>query len=63
MQRPFGPIYNLSKDELLTLQEYIDENLEKGFIQHSKSPIVAPILFVKKKDGFLCMCVDYHGLN
>jgi hypothetical protein len=31
-QPPFGPIYNLSKDELLVFQEYIDENLEKGFI-------------------------------
>jgi hypothetical protein len=28
----FGPIYNLSQDELLALREYIDENLEKSFI-------------------------------
>ena len=62
-QVPFGPIYNLSQNELATLKEYIDENLAKGFIRHSKSPAGAPILFVKKKDGFLRMCVDYQGLN
>jgi hypothetical protein len=45
------------------LQEYINENLEKGFIQHFKFLVGVPILFVKKKDGFLCMCVDYLGLN
>ena len=42
---------------------YIDENLAKNFIHHSKSPARAPILFVKKKDGSLWMCVDYRGLN
>jgi hypothetical protein len=52
------PIYNLSQTELTTLREYIDENLSKNFIQHSKSPVGAPILFVKKKDGSLHMCVD-----
>ena len=62
-QVPFGPIYNMSQDELATLKEYIDENLAKGFIRHSKSPTGAPILFVKKKDGSLRMCVDYRGLN
>jgi hypothetical protein len=34
-QPPFGPIYNLSQDELAMLLEYLDENLEKGFIQYS----------------------------
>ena len=62
-QPPFGPIYNLSQSELQHLREYIDENLAKGFIEHSKSPAGAPILFVKKKDGSLRMCVDYRGLN
>jgi hypothetical protein len=58
-QPPFGPIYNLLQTELTALREYIDENLAKGFIQHSKSPAGAPILFVKKKDESLCLCVDY----
>ena len=62
-QPPFGPIYNLSQNELTTLREYIDENLAKNFIRHSKSPAGAPILFVKKKDGSLRLCVDYRGLN
>jgi hypothetical protein len=43
--------------------EYIDENPSKNFIQHSKSPARAPIMFVKKKDGLLRMCMDYRGLN
>jgi len=53
MQPPFGPIYNLSQDELVTPCEYLNENLKKRFIQHSKSPIDAPIFFVKMKDDFL----------
>ena len=62
-QPPFGPLYNLSADELKVLREYIDENLAKGFIRPSTSPAGAPILFVKKKDGSLRLCVDYRGLN
>ena len=60
---PFGPIYSLSQPELQALKLYIEENLNKGFIRHSKSPAGAPILFVKKKDGSLRLCVDYRGLN
>jgi hypothetical protein len=62
-QLPFGPIYNLSQNELVALRDYLDENLAKNFIRHSKSPIGAPILLVKKKDGSLRMCIDYRGLN
>jgi hypothetical protein len=62
-QPPFGPIYGLAAPELKVLREYIDENLAKGFIRPSKSPAGAPILFVKKKDGSLRLCVDYRGLN
>ena len=60
---PFGPIYGLSEPELVALRTYLDDNLQKGFIQPSKSPAGAPILFVKKKDGSLRLCVDYRGLN
>ena len=59
----FGPIYSLSLPELNALRNCIEENLEKGFIRPSKSPAGAPILFVKKKDGSLRLCVDYRGLN
>ena len=39
------------------------DNLTKGLIQPSKSPTGAPILFVKRKDDSLRLCVDYRGLN
>lgn len=60
---PYGPIYSLSELELKALKTYLDENLATGFIKPSSSPAGAPILFVKKKDGSLRLCVDYRGLN
>jgi hypothetical protein len=62
-QPPFRPIYNLSQGKLVALREYINEHLEKRFIQHAKSSASAPIFFVKKKKGSLRICVDYHGWN
>src|SRR5208282_6156413 len=59
----FGPIYNLSETELQVLKEYFDENLRKRFIRPSTSPFGAPVLFVKKPDGSLRLCVDYRALN
>ena len=59
----FGPIYNLSETELQVLKDYIDENLRKGFIRPSSSPFGSPVLFVKKPDGSLRLCVDYRALN
>src|SRR5690606_37892875 len=60
---PFGPLYSLSHNELKALCKWLEENLSKGFIRASSSPCGAPILFVKKKDGTLRLCVDYRGLN
>jgi hypothetical protein len=60
---PFGPLYSLSKTELQALKEWLEENLSKGFIRASSSPAASPILFVKKGDGSLRLCVDYRGLN
>ncbi len=60
---PFGPIYPMSPAELETLRKYCEDNLNKGFIRHSQSPCGAPVLFVKKPDGGLRLCVDYRGLN
>ncbi|MBW0496196.1 hypothetical protein O181_035911 [Austropuccinia psidii MF-1] len=58
-----GVIYYLSKNESETLWAYISENLGKGFIRPSSSSTGAPVLFVKKKDGGFCLCVDYRKLN
>lgn len=60
---PFKPIYNLSPREQQAQREYIAEQLQKGFIRHSKSPAGSPLFFVKKKDGSLRPCVDYQDLN
>jgi len=60
---PFGPIYKCSPAELEATREYIETNLRKGFIRHSQSPCGAPIVFTKKKDGTLRLCVDYRVLN
>ena len=56
---PFGPLYNLSGNKLKVLQDYLADNLVKGFIWVSTSPLGAPILFVKKKDSTLQLCVNY----
>lgn len=58
-----GRVYRLSEIELDELQKYLKENLAKGFIRPSESPAGSPILFVKKKDGSLRLCVDYRQLN
>ena len=62
-QPPYGPIYSLSPVELETLKIYIKTHLKTGFIWPSKSPAGAPILFNKKPNGSLRLCVDYQGLN
>ena len=60
---PFGPLYSMSKTELETLWTWIQDNLSKGFIRASSSPAGAPILFVKKKNDTLRLCIDYRDLN
>jgi hypothetical protein len=60
---PFGPIYSLSRTELEALRKWFEVNLSKGFIHISSSPAGVPILFIKKWDGSLHLCVDYRGLN
>ena len=59
----YRSIYSLGLVELETLKTYIETHLKIGFIQSSKSPAGAPILFNKKPDGSLRLCVDYRGLN
>jgi len=60
---PLGTLYSLSPVELSALRTFIDENLNTGFICPTASSHAAPVLFVKKKDGSLRLCVDFRGLN
>ena len=60
---PWGPLYSMSRDELLVLRKELTSLLDKDFIQESKSPAAAPVLFAKKPGGGLRFCVDYRGLN
>nr|GEU74788.1 putative reverse transcriptase domain-containing protein [Tanacetum cinerariifolium] len=56
-------LYRLAPSEMQELSEQLQELQDNGFIRPSHSPWGAPILFVKKKDGSLCMCIDYQELN
>jgi hypothetical protein len=60
---PWRPLGRLSQYELETLKEMLTKFLEKGFITHSNSPFGANILFAKKHDGSLRLCIDYRFLN
>ena len=60
---PSRPTYRQSASELAELKSQLAELISLGFIQPSKSPYGAPVLFVKKKDGTTRMCIDYRALN
>ena len=60
---PWGPLYAMSRDELLVLRKTLTELLNKRWIRQSKSSCGAPVLFAKKPGGGLRFCVDYRGLN
>lgn len=62
-EAPWGPLYSMSRDELLVLRKTLTDLLDKGFIRVSSSPAAAPVLFVRKPGGGLRFCVDYRGLN
>ncbi|XP_043805273.1 uncharacterized protein LOC122721498 [Manihot esculenta] len=55
--------YRMAPTELKELKVQLQELLDKGFIRLSISHWGAPVLFVKKKDGSLRLCVDYRQLN
>lgn len=60
---PFGPLYSMSRDELQALRDWLEENLKKGFIRPSSSPVASPVLFVKKPGGGLRLCIDFRAIN
>lgn len=60
---PTRPTYQLSLSEMAELKSQLDDLLRHGFIRPSQSPYGSPVLFVKKKEGDLRMCVDYRALN
>jgi Reverse transcriptase (RNA-dependent DNA polymerase) len=55
--------YNLTPEEQKELDVWIKENLDKGYIQPSQSPMASPFFYVKKKDRKLRPCQDYRYLN
>ncbi|GKA38362.1 hypothetical protein Tco_0730913 [Tanacetum coccineum] len=55
--------YRLAPSEMRELSIQLQELLEKGFIRPSSSPWEAPVLFLKKKDEYFRMCIDYCELN
>ncbi|KAB2626227.1 S ribonuclease [Pyrus ussuriensis x Pyrus communis] len=55
--------YRMAPAELRELKVQLQELVDKGFIQPSTSPWGAPVLFVRKKDGTLRLCIDYRQLN
>ncbi|KAL0534776.1 hypothetical protein IC582_029069 [Cucumis melo] len=55
--------YRMAPAELKELKVQLQELLDKGFIRPSVSPWGAPVLFVKKNDGLMRLCIDYRELN
>ena len=58
-----GTLYSLSPVKLSALQTSIDENLGTRFIRPTASSHTILVLFIKKKDGSLWLCIDFRGLN
>src|SRR6266436_2248648 len=60
---PHSQTFPLSPAEQKELDDFLWENLANGHICPSKSPMGAPVFFIKKKDGSLCLMQDYQKLN
>jgi len=58
-----GRIYPLSKNKREEVQNFVEDQLRKGYIRPSKSPQTSPVFFVGKKDGIKRMVMDYRNLN
>jgi hypothetical protein len=60
---PWGPLYGISRKELLILRKTLTDLLNKGWIRASSLAVEAPVLFVKKPEKRLYFCVNYWALN
>jgi hypothetical protein len=60
---PWGPLYKISREELLVLRKTLTDLLNKGWIRASSLAAGASVLFVKKPGKRLHFCVDYRALN
>ena len=58
-----GRIYPLFTNEREKVQNFVEDQLRKGYIRLSKSPQMSPVFFVGKKDGSKRIVIDYHNLN
>jgi len=59
----WGPLYKMSREELVVMKELLEDNTTKGFIQQSSSRYAAPCMFAKEPDGGLRFCIDYRDIN
>ena len=58
-----GKIYPLSKIKRKEVQNFVEDQLRKGYIRPSKLPQMSPVFFIGKKDRSKRMVMDYHNLN
>ena len=63
LRPPAQAPYRMTTPELIELRKQLTELLDAGLVQPSKAPYGAPMLFQKKQDESLRMCVDYRALN
>ncbi|XP_060545015.1 retrotransposon-derived protein PEG10 isoform X5 [Pantherophis guttatus] len=60
---PKPKLYAMTPREMQEMWNYIDKNLQRGFIERAKPRIAAPVLFKEKKDGSMCLVVDFRDIN
>ena len=58
-----GRIYSLSRNEREEVQNFVNNQLRKGYIRPSKSSQTLLVFFVSKKDKSKRIVMDYHSLN
>ena len=63
LKPPAHRIFRLYPKEMADLKSQLEKYLAAGQIEPEKSPYGVEVLFAKKKDGTMRMCVDYQALN